>query len=336
MAGCPRGSPPSFGANLGITQAQDSTFYGAFYNAGNGGMVKFDQSGNVIWSVPNDYPQIATADGGVIGASGITYDSNGNATGQIALPIQSWTGNSYQYGPGQAQQVAAPAREVADGSFSPSVGANPSQSSTALQRCAPLDSSTSAKLEGAYSSLTSFLLGKYCPFCNAAIFQQVEIGTSQAEFTSYLQQGHEFCDGTKSQEPGGTIGSSQPTVAAEFQADPSTKAITVASGPKTFPAKYPGLGITVWTFSSTERKNLKTFFAPSLIPNNLSLNESTLFHESLHGFSGLGDGGTPGNIGLCDVIGVTPQTKIINEFPNCGLDTVDITNWILEHIIVPN
>ena len=94
--------PPSFGANLGITQAQDSTFYGAFYNAGNGGMVKFDQSGNVIWSVPNDSPQIATADGGVIGYSGITYDSNGNATGQIALPIQSWTGGesgiAYQYG----------------------------------------------------------------------------------------------------------------------------------------------------------------------------------------------------------------------------------------------
>ena len=98
----PQRFPPSFGANLGITQAQDSTFYGAFYNAGNGGMVKFDQSGNVIWSVPNDSPQIATADGGVIGYSGITYDSNGNATGQIPTPIQSWTGGesgiAYQYG----------------------------------------------------------------------------------------------------------------------------------------------------------------------------------------------------------------------------------------------
>lgn len=69
-------------------------------------MIRFSQSGNPIWSVPNDSPQIATADGGVIGASGITYDSQGRADGQIAnMPIQSWTGNAYQNDPGQAQQV---------------------------------------------------------------------------------------------------------------------------------------------------------------------------------------------------------------------------------------
>jgi hypothetical protein len=59
-------------------------------------MIAFGSSGNIKWSVPNDSPQIATADGGVIGSSGVTYDSQGRATGQIAnLPIQSWTGNSY-------------------------------------------------------------------------------------------------------------------------------------------------------------------------------------------------------------------------------------------------
>jgi hypothetical protein len=35
--------------------------------------------GATIWSVPNDYPQIVTADGGVIGASGVTYDDQGKA-----------------------------------------------------------------------------------------------------------------------------------------------------------------------------------------------------------------------------------------------------------------
>jgi hypothetical protein len=40
-------------------------------------MVAFDASGAVLWSVPNEEPQIATADGGVIGKSGITYDQNG-------------------------------------------------------------------------------------------------------------------------------------------------------------------------------------------------------------------------------------------------------------------
>jgi hypothetical protein len=45
--------------------------------------------------------------GGVIGGSGVTYDSNGRANGQIAnMPIQSWTGNGYQIDPGQAQQLS--------------------------------------------------------------------------------------------------------------------------------------------------------------------------------------------------------------------------------------
>jgi hypothetical protein len=77
-------------------QAQDGSFYGT---DNNGNMISFSQYGNVIWSVPNDYPQIATADGGVIGASGVTYDNQGRANGQIAnLPIQSWTQTTFQYG----------------------------------------------------------------------------------------------------------------------------------------------------------------------------------------------------------------------------------------------
>lgn len=316
-----------------VLQSQDGTFFGA--NKSNG-LVAFTQSGNVLWSVANDYPSIATADGGVIGASGLTYDNQGRATGQLGnLPIQSWTGNAYTDGP--VQQVFPLSLNVADTSFSPRIGANPSQNSTAGQRCAPLDSSTSAKLEGGYSALTGFLLGKYCPFCNTSIFQQVEVGTSQAEFTSYLQQGHEFCDGTKSQEPGATIGASQSTVAAYFQASPTTTAATALGGPKTFPAKYPVLGFTVWTFTSSERKNLKTFFNPTLIPSDQPTIESTLFHESLHGFTGLGDGGAPGlrPPGLCDVLGATPQTKIVVLYSDCWDNTTRITNWILGNIIAP-
>jgi len=62
-----------------VLQAQDGSFYGT----DSDGMIKFDRSGNIQWSVPNDSPQIATADGGVIGASGITYDNNGRATGVV-------------------------------------------------------------------------------------------------------------------------------------------------------------------------------------------------------------------------------------------------------------
>ncbi len=69
-----------------VLQAQDGSFLGTVgdYNTGDNDMVAFDAAGNVRWTVPNETPQIATADGGVIGQSGITYDQNGNATGMIA------------------------------------------------------------------------------------------------------------------------------------------------------------------------------------------------------------------------------------------------------------
>jgi hypothetical protein len=113
-----------------VLQAQDGTFYGT---DNNGNMIRITQSGQTSWSVPNDYPQIATADGGVIGASGITYDSNGNATGQIPTPIQSWTGSEtgsgYEYG--SVDQVAfTPPIIYAVPPFSSFAGTNQSANGT--------------------------------------------------------------------------------------------------------------------------------------------------------------------------------------------------------------
>ena len=72
-----------------VLQAQDGSFIGAA-DVGDDFtpyIVNFDASGNVRWSVPNDQPQIATADGGVVGQSGGTYDQNGNATGQPPIVV---------------------------------------------------------------------------------------------------------------------------------------------------------------------------------------------------------------------------------------------------------
>ena len=61
-------------------------------------MTAFTASGQQLWSQSNDAPKIATSDGGVIGASGTTYDQNGNVDGQVAnLPTYSWKG-AYQDG----------------------------------------------------------------------------------------------------------------------------------------------------------------------------------------------------------------------------------------------
>jgi len=83
-------TPNSF---LPVLQAQDGSFYG-----GVGEIDSLDQSGNLRWSVPNDSPYIATADGGVIGTSGIMYDQNGNPTGQIANGIPDWNGQIFAAG----------------------------------------------------------------------------------------------------------------------------------------------------------------------------------------------------------------------------------------------
>jgi hypothetical protein len=89
------------GGVVPILQAQDGSFVGSYYND----MIAFDASGTARWVVPNETPQIATADGGVIGQSGITYDQNGNATGQVSLYTQSWRG--YMYTDGQVERHAA-------------------------------------------------------------------------------------------------------------------------------------------------------------------------------------------------------------------------------------
>lgn len=82
-----------------VLQRADNSYIGTANTSAGSSMMAFTASGQQLWSQPNDTPQIATSDNGIIGASGILYDQDGNVTGQLAsLPIQSWTGNSYQLG----------------------------------------------------------------------------------------------------------------------------------------------------------------------------------------------------------------------------------------------
>jgi hypothetical protein len=92
--------PGQYAAVVPALQREDGSFVGTAWVGEEDVpyMVAFDQTGAVLWSVPNEEPKIATADGGVIGLSGITYDQNGSATGQVgALPTYSWKG-AYQIG----------------------------------------------------------------------------------------------------------------------------------------------------------------------------------------------------------------------------------------------
>jgi hypothetical protein len=104
-------------------------------------MVDFDASGNVHWSVPGDQPQIATADGGLIGQSGITYDQNGNATGQNASlsggQSPGWGGNVlgtvYSASGSAVSSQVGPTTNYA-ATFAALQGGNASYQGTAIQQ----------------------------------------------------------------------------------------------------------------------------------------------------------------------------------------------------------
>jgi hypothetical protein len=79
-------------------QRADGSYIGTLTTSTGSSMIAFTPSGQQLWTQPNDTPQIATADGGVIGGSGATYDQHGNVNGQIGpLPIYSFKA-AYQLG----------------------------------------------------------------------------------------------------------------------------------------------------------------------------------------------------------------------------------------------
>jgi hypothetical protein len=97
-----------------ILQRADGSYVGYVGN----GMGAFDQSGNIMWTVPNYTPTDVTADGGVIaesfdGSTFSTFDANGNANGQTVsgavIAGTSWTGRaSYTAGSSVTSTAVTP------------------------------------------------------------------------------------------------------------------------------------------------------------------------------------------------------------------------------------
>ena len=158
-----------------VLQAQDGSYVGtaSVMSDPNGTpapyLVAFDQSGSLRWSVAGNYqPQIATADGGVIATddsgAAVTFDQNGNATGQMGnLPTQSWTGNVYSL-PGSGVSISMPPAFPDGSSFWPQVGGNPSGNRTAFAQCPCfLQFSTAATGEAAEPAMTSAIRSAALP-----------------------------------------------------------------------------------------------------------------------------------------------------------------------------
>lgn len=160
-----------------VLQAQDGSFVGWVQGpfVGSGwqmNMVSFDATGNVRWVVPNDQPQIATADGGVIGQSGTTYDQNGNVTGTSQAPggVPDWSGQFYSVGSSGVQQLYSWVGYGAG--FWSVAGSNPSGVSTSVVNV------------GLLEGLPLFLLPQKIP-CTVGSVQSFLGGQASLNYTHF-------------------------------------------------------------------------------------------------------------------------------------------------------
>jgi len=276
-----------------VLQAQDGSFFGTTYD----GMVGFDATGGVRWTVPNEMPVMATADGGVIGQSGIIYDQSGGATGQMAnMPTYSWLQNAYQYG--SVIQVVAMALDLATG-WAPAAFANLSGNGTAVEQpyLAPLRScpgaSTPCPQEAIASAVTALraLLRSPCnASCDTRVFQPLSSNfpeDTRTGFAQYLSLTPRLWDGTRS-----TIHANEALCPSGFW----NQRFCIVGSEKM--SDYIKGKDAVSQTPSDKGKGMQVFFDPAQgicnvwpSPNPGTgdqgvLNQATLFHEALHGYTG--------------------------------------------------
>ena len=299
-----------------VLQAQDGSFVGTVWAGEDGDtryMVAFDAAGSMRWSVPNEQPLIATADGGVIAQSGITYDQNGNATGQMGiLPVYSWPGNAYSAGQFLAA-VAAPALLYAG--WWPIEGANDSENGTAdeaqryppLPRCSdrlPLVCPTVGdRLWNAQQDLVNQLRNDAS--CRKAaedwVFSKVTTGglwgflehpIDTLAFINYVAKTPRFYSG-----PTSSLDDKEAYCGEVFRIDCSgtrQKVRALFSGGDTTAATVtPSNPLKIfWEPSYTPPANGSSSMGVGVDPGNYGVNisnESNLFHEALHGLTGKWD-----------------------------------------------
>ena len=328
-------SGPNGGPVVPVLQAQDGSFIGTVDVNGQNSLIAFDQAGNLRWSVPGNWgPQIATADGGSIATddsgTAITFDQNGNATGQMAaLLTQSWTGQVYHDGMLEDLQWNLTYRAA---SYWANRGANQSATATAvpgwfppLPTCNDPGGNCQTKLLGrdllmnAKQDLVRQLTSdqECLHYATTNVFNLVRYGgflglfndpIDGSKFINYLQGTKLFYDG-----PGSAYSfkdaacgipekmicpvSSNQQIRDQFGPAQGTTAVTVSPS-------LPYL-LSFWQPEYTFPQRLmdgtiqNEGFGVGINPSGPSqtafdsgvniYNESTLFHEAIHGFTGLLD-----------------------------------------------
>ena len=309
---------------------------GSYVGTDGTNMYAFASSGKLLWTAPNDYPQIATADGGVIGYSGITYDRNGKVNGQLAsLPTFSWLGDAYQYGSVDKVKsimllLASSWWAFAAGNASGNGTATQQQDYPPLVSCYLSDNPNPPACPGpsqliwnAYKALAikdpstsaPALLTTNAALLKTYVFNKL-VGpggkTYQVtDFQNYLLKGFNPLDGTRSTLNQSALGGPDgPLVKAFFfQADGENDPLADAM---TFPNKTP----------------LTTFFNPNNFFNKSNSGGNPemmamVFHEGIHGLTGLKDDQIQKELNCATV---TPPPDI---------HSINITNYVMQFLHTP-
>src|SRR5208283_2772916 len=360
-----------------ILQRADGSYIGIVnigpeYGQQTQNMVAFTPSGNPLWTVPNDTPQIATADGGVIGASRIMYDQTGKATGQSpdAGTTDSWRNNLYADSTGgDISDLKLPQIDLAS-SWAALPGGNASANGTATVEpyLAPLpcfndltlcigessgvamnssrDTSNAAAqdikdrpstaeepsplpcnsgqspcsfeaMNDAMSSLRTLVSKHDCGGgCNQFVYSKARLNLTQEKFRTYLARPYRFYDATRSTAPMRDV---------MCDTDWLSIAITQCAYDKT-PVKdwWATTGDKPSAFTRTpsgKDQGLLIFFDPAQMCNSWASttggkwNQAVIFHEALHGETGLYDGSSiAGIVTLESVFGIpfSPSISITN------------------------
>ncbi len=301
--------PDQFSPLSPILQLADGSFVGTFNSLGGTAMVAFDASGGVRWTLPGYTPQMATADGGFIASAGsffdpgsgtfiagpaATFDATGAATGQLPLfPTQSWLGNGYQLG--SVAQVTFAAINLAT-SFAAFASGNASENGTAAKQewFPPLPTCTSTSMPcageatwNAFKSLKTLIAGS-CPLCSTYAF--AKLGATQQQFSALLNRPPLLSDGTASYGPMNHVMCNwYDIVSCPFGSETVAHYMqrTDASAVSRTPSPN---GVVIFVNPVSVCKSGTAAGA--------NLNEAMLFHEALHGLTGLYD------IDLANALGI--------------------------------
>jgi hypothetical protein len=223
----------------------------------------------------------------------------------------SWLGDGYNFGSIEEIYFIGPRLAA---TFAALLAGNASANATAVkqQQYAPLPSCPGAQTPCAKEAIDAALaalvttLTKDCALCQANIFDKVSI--KQADFANYLQNA-KFYDGTTSQTK---------RCGALYKCT----LLGQLTGGWTVAHFFELSGTDTTAATLTPSNPLQTFFRPSAISLTNGganvLNMATIFHEGLHGKTGLNDAN------LQNALGCKQQD-----------DTRNIT-WYLEQFVGPN